>query len=322
MTTVGSVKKDFRKSLWVLGAFSLLTNLLVLAQPLYMLQVYDRVLPSQSTATLLFLTLAVAFSLLILGLLEIVRSIIANRAAARFDVGLSDLAMRTVIATNSSGGGGNAQPLRDIALLRSLIASKVLFGVLDLPFATIFIAIMYLIHPSLFWLTLCGAAVLTLIAIFNQWALGPPTKDHGDHAVAAGQRAEYLARTAGSLIAMGMVSNVVNRSGDVHAHSLAAADKAAQLNAWFAGLSRVLRVGLQIAILGYGALLVLESEITAGMIFAASLISGARCNRSIRLSAHGGSLPPGARRGSAPTPSWTRPTSANNTLPFRPPWGS
>jgi PrtD family type I secretion system ABC transporter len=273
MTTIGNVTRDFRRSLWVLAAFSLLTNLLVLAQPLYMLQVYDRVLPSQSTNTLLFLTFVVMFSLVILGLMEIVRGIIANRAAARFDVGLSDLALRTVIHS-SPNGGGNAQPLRDIAALRSLIASKVLFGVLDLPFATIFIAIMYFIHPALFWLTLGGAVVLTLLAVINQRALAGATKDQGELAVAAAQRAEYLARNADSLIAMGMVSNVVNGWGDVHGRALAAADKAAQQNAWFAGLSRLLRLGLQIAILGYGALLVLKGEMTAGMIFASSLISG------------------------------------------------
>ncbi len=273
MTTIRKVTGDFRRTLWILAAFSLLTNLLVLAQPLYMLQVYDRVLPSQSTSTLLFLTLVVAFSLVVLGLTEIVRGVIANRAAARFDVGLSDLALRTVIRGSQDGGAGS-QPLRDIASLRGLIASKAVFGLLDLPFATIFIAIMYLIHPALFWLTLGGAALLTIVAVLNQWALSRASKEHGDLAASAGNRAEYLARNAESLLAMGMVTNTVNGWGEVHARALAAADKAAQLNAWFAGLSRVLRLGLQIAILGYGALLVLEGEMTAGMIFAASLISG------------------------------------------------
>ncbi|MCU0789881.1 MAG: type I secretion system permease/ATPase [Nitratireductor sp.] len=273
MTTIQKVTNDFRRTLWVLAAFSLLTNLLVLAQPLYMLQVYDRVLPSHSTSTLLFLSLAMALSLMVLGLMEIVRSVIANRAAARFDIGLSDLALRTIIA-GSREGGASAQPLRDIASLRGLIASKVLFGLLDLPFSTIFIAIMYLIHPALFWLTLAGAAVLVIVAVLNQWALTRATKQQGDLATAAAQKAEHLARNAESLLAMGMVTNAVNGWGHIHAGSLTAADKAAQLNAWFAGLSRMLRVGLQVAILGYGALLVLEGQMTAGMIFAASLISG------------------------------------------------
>jgi ATP-binding cassette subfamily C protein len=273
MTTIQRVTGDFRRTLWVLAAFSLLTNLLVLAQPLYMLQVYDRVLPSQSTSTLLFLSLAMGLSLIVLGLMEIVRGVIANRAAARFDIGLSDLALRTVIR-GSQDGGTSAQPLRDIASLRGLIASKVLFGLLDLPFATIFIAIMYFIHPALFWLTLAGAAALVLVAVLNQWALTRATREQGELAVAAAQKAEHLARNAESLLAMGMVTNAVNGWGDLHARSLAAADKAAQMNAWFAGLSRTLRLALQVAILGYGALLVLEGQMTAGMIFAASLISG------------------------------------------------
>ncbi len=273
MTTIQKVERDFRNTLWILAAFSLLTNLLLLAQPIYMLQVYDRVLPSQSTDTLLFLTLLVVFSLVVFGLLEVVRAVIANRAAARFDTGLSDLALRTIIRAGPANGG-NAQPLRDIASLRGLLSSKVVFGLLDLPFGVIFIAIMYLIHPALFWLTLGGAVLLTIVAVVNQMALAKANKDQGDLTVAAAQRAEYLARTADSLVAMGMVSNVVNGWGDVHARSLVAADIAARQNAWFAGLSRILRLGLQIAMLGYGAMLVLRGEMTAGMIFAASLISG------------------------------------------------
>jgi len=245
-------------------------------------------------------------------LMEIVRGVIANRAAARFDVGLSDLALRTVIHS-SPNGGGNAQPLRDISSLRALIASKVLFAVLDLPFATIFIAIMYFIHPALFWLTLGGAAVLTILAVINQRALAGATKDQGELAVAAAQRAEYLARNADSLIAMGMVSNVVNGWGDVHARALAAADKAARQNAWFGGLSRLLRLGLQIAILGFGALLVLNGEMTAGMIFASSLISGRALQPIDGSSVRGGSLHRAPRPGNAPAPSWKRPTAASNT---------
>lgn len=273
MTTIEKVVKAFRRAVWIMAGFSLLTNFLLLAQPLYMLQVYDRVLPSRSTETLVFLTLVAVFSLIVLGLLETVRSIIANRAAATLDAGLADLAMRTVIRYGAVSGG-NAQPIRDIEALRNLLASKIVFGLLDLPFATIFIGIMYLIHPVLFWLTVGGAVVLMGIAIVNQIALAEANKEQGEAALSASSRAEYLARNADSLVAMGMVTNVVDGWGEVRARSLVAADRAAKLNAWFAGLSKVLRLGLQIAILGIGAHLVLAGEMTAGMIFAASLISG------------------------------------------------
>jgi hypothetical protein len=92
----------------------------------------------------------------VLGLLEVVRTLIAIRAAARFDISLSDLAINTDIR-NGTAAGGSTQPLRDIASLRSLITSKALFALLDLPFAALFIIILYFIHPPLFWATLAGA---------------------------------------------------------------------------------------------------------------------------------------------------------------------
>jgi PrtD family type I secretion system ABC transporter len=271
--TISDVTKDFKRTLWYLGAFSAALNTLLLAQPVYMLQVYDRVLPSHSTDTLLFLSLIIGLALLVSGLLETVRTILSNRAAARFDVGLSELALRTVVR-NGTAAGGNTQPLRDIAALRSLISSKALLAVLDLPFAVVFTGIMYLIHPALFVMTLGGAVILALIAIFNQRALARLAKEHGDHSISAGARAENIARSADSVVAMGMLSNAIDSWGAEHARSLASADRSGTINAWFAGLSKFLRLGLQTGILGYGALLVLEGQMTAGMIFAASLISG------------------------------------------------
>jgi PrtD family type I secretion system ABC transporter len=272
-STIKKVLDNFTTTLWVLGGFSAVLNTLMLIQPIYMLQVYDRVLPSRSLETLLFLSLMIGFALVVLALLEVVRTIISTRAAARFDIDLSELALKTIIRNGTAAGGGT-QPLRDIASLRTLIASKVLLALLDLPFAVVFIAIMYFIHPALFWLTLTGAGVLTVVAAFNQRALAGLSKEQGDLGVTAGARSEHLARNADSIIAMGMVNHTVDGWGAVHGRALSAADKAGAINAWFAGLSKFLRLGLQIAILGYGALLVLEGQMTAGMIFASALISG------------------------------------------------
>lgn len=273
MSTLEKVVKQFRAAVWKMAAFSLLTNVLLLVMPLYMLQVYDRVLPSRSYETLVFLSLIAVFSLVVLGLLEVVRSVIANRAAAKLDIGIADLAMRNVIRQGATSGG-SAQPIRDIESLRGLLASKIVFGLLDLPYATIFIAIMYMIHPTLFWLTVGGAVVLLGLAWLNQIALARSQKEQGDLAMRAAARAEHLARNADSLVAMGMVTTVVDGWGEVRARSLTAADTAATVNAWFSGLSKMLRLGLQIAILGIGAHIVLAGGMTAGMIFAASLISG------------------------------------------------
>lgn len=265
-------KADFRRAALVLAAFTAAIDVLLLAQPIYMLQVYDRVLPAQSRETLLFLSLAMGLSLLVLALLDVVRSFIASRAAARFDASLSDHVLRSLIRGGAAGEG--AQPLRDIEALRALISSRALFALFDLPFSAVFVLMMYLVHPCLFWLTLLGAVALTSLAVVNQLAIAAANRTQSESSVAAGARAEHMARAASSIVAMGMLSAVVNDWGRLHAAGLAAADRAAAINAWFAGFSKFLRLALQTAVLACGALLVIGGEITAGMIFAASLISG------------------------------------------------
>lgn len=273
MTSVRKAAQEFRRLMMVMSVFSLATNLLMLTVPLYMLQIYDRVLPARSNETLIYISLFAALALLTLGLLEVVRAIAASKAAARFDVTLSDLAVRSIIRVGAATGG-NTQPFNDVNLLRGLLSSKVAFVLLDLPFTTIFIAILYLIHPNLFWITLGGAVILVILAVANQMATRNANQDNSMLSAASNQQVDHLARNADSLIAMGMVDNAVNYWGNFHAGSLKSSDRAASINAWFAGISRTLRIGLQILILGYGAKLVLDGQMTAGMIFASSIIAG------------------------------------------------
>jgi ATP-binding cassette subfamily C protein len=264
---------DFKRLLWAMAFFSLFTNLLMLAIPLYMLQIYDRVLPSQSSATLTFLSIIAALALIVLGAMEVVRSILANRTAARLDADLADTVLQNVIRSGASSGG-SSQPMRDLVAIRNIIASRQAFALLDLPFAVVFIAILYLIHPDLFWITIAGAVTLTLIALLNQYLSSKSSREQIERSVASSLQTEYLARNADSLVAMGMVNNVINYWGTGHAEEMVQSDRAGQINAFFTGLSRFLRLGLQIVILGYGALLVLDGEITPGMIFASSIVSG------------------------------------------------
>ncbi|MEC9342998.1 MAG: type I secretion system permease/ATPase, partial [Pseudomonadota bacterium] len=272
MTNIKLAEREFTRSMAIMGVFSFATNCLLLIMPIYMLQIYDRVLPSRSSETLLFLSLIAMAGLIVLGLLEVVRTILANRTAARLGMRLSDDALRTIIRTGSMTGG-NIQPMRDISTLRGLLSSKVVFALLDLPFAGLFIGIMYWIHPNLFWLTLSGALLVALIALANQYFSSRASGQQTEQTMRATRRAEHLARNADSVTAMGMLDNTVELWGRDYAASLAQADRAAGINAWFSGLSRTVRFALQIAILGYGALLVLEGQMTAGLIFAASIIS-------------------------------------------------
>ena len=100
-------------------------------------------------------------------MLEAVRSIIASRAAAKLEAGIASDALRISMA-ESGMGEANIQPMRNLAAIRQFISSRSLFALIDLPFAPLFIGILYIIHPTLFWLTVAGAVLLFLIAILNQ----------------------------------------------------------------------------------------------------------------------------------------------------------
>lgn len=273
MTRLSDAKSEFRRAVFILAAFSAVINVLLLAQPIYSIQVYDRVLPSRSISTLIYISIAVVVTLLAAAALDVMRSLIAARAAQNFETRLSDIALRTAISRSGTTAAG-LQPLRDIAALRALIASRALIAVLDLPFALLFIAMMYAVHPDLFWITVAGAVLVMVVALVSQVVLAGTAQRQSELSCTANIRAEYITRNADSLTAMGMTGNAMNMWGEAQAGSLLAADSAATLNAWFGGLSKFLRYALQCAVMGYGALLVLENQMSAGLMFAASLISG------------------------------------------------
>lgn len=266
-------KLEFRQILWALAGFSFAINLLMLTMPLYMLQIYDRILPSHSTDTLTFLSIIAAIALIVLGLLEIVRTIIAARAAARMETILGAQTLETTI-TQGRKTQGDIQPMRDLAAVRTLVSSRAIFALLDLPFAPLFIGILYFLHPHLFWLTLGGALILAIVAILNQSTSASLSQMAGDKSASALGAAQSFARNSETMFAMGMVKNGTAIWGKANADALIAQDSAGIKSAIFTGLSRTIRTGLQIAILGYGAFLVLQGEMSAGMIFASSIISG------------------------------------------------
>ena len=256
-----------------LFAFSLIVNLLVLVQPIYMLQVYDRVLLSHSLDTLLYISLIAAGALLLLGLIDGVRGFMASRLSMR---------LSTIVGTDTLHAAmmspraslGDTQPLRDLSILRGFLGGRGLFAYLDLPFAPLFIGLLYFIHPLLFAVTCAGAALLVIIAFLNQKLTAGPSREASQKASAALLSAQSFIRDADTIGALGMVPDVTRQWGLQEGGALASQDRVALLGSAFAGVSRVVRLGLQISILGLGGYLVLQGEMTAGMIFASSLISG------------------------------------------------
>lgn len=273
MKNLDRARSHFRRVLLLLACFSLVVNLLLLAMPLYMLQIYDRILPSRSMDTLMFLSIIAGGTLVVLGLLEAVRSVLASRAGARLEVDLGTDALLASMA-RSRNGETDVETVRHLATVRQFISSRMLFALLDFPFAPIFIVILYVIHPTLFWLTLAGAAVLFVLAIINQRLSRDAGQRAADQQASAMSMAQSLARNAHTLQSMGMTRDGIRLWGRHNSRSLVNQGSVDFRSAVMTGISRAFRMGLQIAILGVGALLVLNHEMTAGMIFAASIISG------------------------------------------------
>ncbi len=273
MQNLNHAKAHFRRVLFLLASFSLVVNLLLLTMPLYMLQIYDRILTSRSMDTLLFLSIIAGGALVVLGLLEAVRAVLASRAGARLEADLGTDAL-LVSMERSRSGETDIDAVRHLAAIRQFVSSRMLFALLDFPFAPIFIAILYVIHPTLFWLTLAGAAVLFVLAIINQRLSRDAASRASEQQGSAMSMAQNLARNAHTLQAMGMTHDGIRLWGRNNSQSLIDQGSVDFSNAIMTGISRAFRMGLQIAILGVGALLVLKYEMTAGMIFAASIIAG------------------------------------------------
>lgn len=255
-----------------LALFSLAISALLLATPLYLLQVYDRVLPSSSGDTLLYLSLIAGASLLVLGILEEIRARYANRLALRMEHDLAEMAFRdAVMAPNAASGDQGA--IRELILIRNFLTSRVGFALFDLPYAPIFLFILFLIHPVLFYLAAGGMSALIIVALVNRMATLKPGREANEATQRAGFVAQSFARNQETVKSLGMLDSASRHWGRHHLEASVAADRVADINSRWGGLARTLRQILQTAILGAGAWLVLDHQMTGGMIFAASVIS-------------------------------------------------
>ena len=256
---VSLFKTIFRRSLIEIGIFCLVLNVLVLIQPIYMLQIYDRVLTSANTNTLYFLTVVAVAALALMGLIEMVRQNYANRMAARLEPALGSYALMAA-SQSANSALGDIQPLRDLATVRTFISSRLLFAIYDLPFAPLFLIVLYLIHPGICLLTIVGVVILSVVAWLNQSTTTASSMLFAEKSIGASITAQAFVRSAETIRAMGMGMNSLDRVNGI--------------NSFYGALSRALRILLQIATLGLGAYYVLQNEMTGGMIFASSLIAG------------------------------------------------
>ena len=167
---LGAVRAGARRALLAAGLFSLGVNLLMLTVPLYMLQIYDRVLMSRSLDTLALLTAIALAALVTLGLLEVVRGFVFVRLGGWLERKLSGYVLAGSLDAALRDGQASVQGLRDLQTVRGFLSGPGMVPLLDAPWTPLFLAVIFLLHPLLGWLALAGALFLLATAISNHLA--------------------------------------------------------------------------------------------------------------------------------------------------------
>jgi PrtD family type I secretion system ABC transporter len=264
-----------RKLLLHIGGFSFFVNLLMLTGPLYMLQVYDRVVTSRSLSTLAALTLLILVLYSALGLLEWVRTNLFNNAAARFEEVLSDRVLEIGFTESLSDSGKSSdRVLRELRTLRRFLSSSVMGAAFDLPWSPLFLLVLFLLHPLFGLCALLGAVILVFLGMAGQKASAPVLKEAEAYELKAQRRATELTNNAEVVDALGMHNVLRQQWRADFDRSDEALRQSAQVMAAFQFGTKAFRLFLQSGILGLGAVLAIQGQVTFGAMVAASILMG------------------------------------------------
>jgi ATP-binding cassette subfamily C protein len=258
-------------SLVSIGLFSVFVNLLMLVGPLFMLQVYDRVLGSRSEETLVTLFVLVTGLYILMGVLDYARGRVMTRVGASLQLALGS---RVFAGSLTNLGSDLSSPLHDLESVQKLCASPAIFALLDIPWIPVFITAIFVFHPMLGWLALGGGALLIVITIVSQSVTLLPVNAANQKAAASNVMANSFRAQREVLQGLGMKSTVQARWLVSRNAALDAQVTTSDLNGIFGSLTKTLRMFLQSAILALGAYLVLRSEVTPGVIIACSIMLG------------------------------------------------
>lgn len=272
-----SLDRALSRHVWWIALFSLFINVTMLAAPLYMLQVYDRVLVSGSLETLIMLTLLCGGLLLGMALVTAARQWVLGQTARDLDAATRrEIFERTVLeargGTGDDRGAGDA--LRDLSTVGSFVTGPGAAALFDMPFAPLFFVVLYFVHPIFVTVALSGAVVILLLTLASEYAARAPMSRASEFGGRANRLAESFARDATSARVMGMRRVVADLWCGLHEESRAASAVAADRAAMLAALARFVRMGLQIAVLGVGAWLAIDNQISGGAMIAASILMG------------------------------------------------
>ena len=275
LTELRAARSQSEVLYWTVALFSLFANLLMLTGPMYMLQVYDRVLGSRSEETLIALSLLVVFLYSVMGILDYTRGRIMARVGAQFQASLDRRVFDAVVRKSAVAPDMRTQSgLADLESIQKFLTSPVLLAFFDLPWTPIFIAGIFMFHPMLGWLAVGGGLLLVSIALANQFLSRRPQLRAGQAGQAASVMSDQLRIEAEMVQSMGMRDAAFDRWQAARGMALGAQIQATDVSGSFASLTKTLRLFLQSAMLGLGAYLVLQNEMTPGAMIAGSILLG------------------------------------------------
>ncbi|WP_435750954.1 type I secretion system permease/ATPase [Thauera sp. AutoDN2] len=263
----------FRREFLIVGIFSMVANVLMLAPTLYMLQVYDRVLVSRSELTLLVVSLITLFFFAVMAFAEWSRSRLLVRAGVRLDAVLSTRVFNASFEANLSQSGAPAQrAFNDLTEVRQFLTGNGIFAFFDAPWAPIYIAVLFFLHPFLGWVSIGFALVQAALAWFGHRRTIAPSEAASKAALDVNLYLQGKMRNAEVVESMGMLSGLRERWRSRHAEYMDRQGEAQGLTHRITAISKWVRYCQQSLALAAGALLVIEGELTAGGMIAANVL--------------------------------------------------
>lgn len=254
--------------------FSLAINILMLASPLYMLQVYDRVIPTGHLETLLMLTLIGGTALLVLGVIDFCRNAVMARIGRWLNATVSPVLFEAGMRSRLQGDASGAQPLRDLSQVQGFIGSQGLTVFFDAPWVPVFLALICMLHPWLGVVAVGAALVLLVLSVINERLMRAPLAAASKANLASTLQADLAIRNAEVVQAMGMMPALQDRWRSANLVGLEATQAAAERSAAIMGFTKFFRFFVQMLILGVGATLVLEGQLSSGGMVASSILLG------------------------------------------------
>lgn len=265
--------RPHRHVLWQLILFSFIANLAALAMSLYMMQIYDRVLTSQSRDTLSFLTIAIMLAMALGAILEGIRQKVANRVGTWMAQKLAPSLLIRSLEQRLASSTTRLEALRELSMVKNFISTPTLFSVIDMLWVPLYLVVVFLLHPVFGVISSIGVVLLLGLTLYNERGTRTSIKETQAEAFRNTQYAECLVRNSEVIDAMGMSRNTVNHWAQRYVAETEAVDKTQIFSSNVVAITKFVRNAVQVALLGFGALLVLDQQLTGGAMIAGSIIA-------------------------------------------------